>query len=354
MLTYAKYPYLADLPGYLTRAFGYQVTVRDLADDPRVLERARRIVRWAIEVGEVGLPEVSAEEEVASFYLASAIVATAGSTRLAEIFAEAEARRSRKLLDTEDKESLLAIAKAMGLRAFPAEVRVPWVIRQGKVLYRSLGYSVNVADYLKVTSGVSDPRWYLVNSMVKKGRVFLDDRGFRDFLSLAAYRRVRQIVASVQKDEALRAFAEDVLRVLEAKAAKIPVSKGLDAGTFPPCMKELSQNPSSKGDKGLYAYVSFLASTGTPLEVISSELSRTLVVPENKARMLVEALLKAGLGSRYKPYTCEVMKREGLCPFNCETRTPLEAYRRLTRSSSAGSQGGRGAERASQASPIRS
>ncbi|MGC9210129.1 MAG: hypothetical protein ACP5FT_02540 [Acidilobus sp.] len=354
MLTYAKYPYLADLPGYLTRTLGYQVTVKDLVEDKRVLERARRMIREAVEKAEIGPPEGSVEEEVASFYLASAIVASADSTRLTEVFAEAEARRSRKFLDDEDKETLIAIARTLGLKASTTDVRIPWVVRAGRVLYKTYGFSVGLADYLRVTAGLNDPRWFLVNSMVKGGLVYLDDKGFRDYLSLAVYRRVRQMVSSAPKDEALRVFAEDALRALEAKAAKIPISHKLNVELFPPCMRELAQSPASKGDKGLYAYLSFLASIGVPIEVIASELSKGLRAPEDRSKALAAALLRAGLGSKYKPYTCEVMKSEGLCPADCGARTPLEAYKRAVRRSSAGSQGPREAEKASQASPIRS
>ncbi len=352
MLTYAKYPYLAELPGYLNKAYGYQVTLRDLAEDPRLLERARRRVREAVESGEVGPPEGSAEEEVSSFYLALAIVAVSDSVRLAEAFARAEAMRALRLLESEDRDSLLSIAKVLGLRVSASDLRIPWVVRKDRVLYRSLPFAVNVADYLKVVSGSQDPRWYLVNSMVKGGLVYLDERGLREFLALAVSKRVRQLVASAPRDETLRAFAIDALRLLEAKESRIPIASGLDARLFPPCMRDLASAPTSKGDKGLYAYVSFLASIGAPIEAISSELARALGAPLQKARGLVEAMLKAGLGSRYRPYTCDVMRREGLCPADCGARTPIDAYRRLVRSSG-GSQGATEAQRASQASPIR-
>ncbi len=353
MLTYSKYPYLVDLPGYLSKVYGYQVTARDLLEDARVLEIARMRIREAVESGETPQPQGSAEEEVSSFYLAASIVAAADSLRLTEAFARAEARRALRFLEAEDRESLLSMAKALGLRASASDLRVPWVVRRGKVLYKSLQFSVNLADYLRVTSGAQDPRWRLVNSMVKGGQVYLDDREFREFLSLAVSRRVRQLIASMPRDESLRALASDALRLLEAKEARIPITPGLDVNLFPPCIRELASSPNAKGDKGLYAYLSFLASIGAPIEAITSELARGLGAHQDRARALTEALLKEGLGSRYRPYTCEVMKREGLCPVDCGARTPIEAYRRLVRQSRS-SRGVTGAERASQASPIRS
>lgn len=353
MLTYTKYPYLADFPGYLSKVYGYQVTVRDLLDDAGVLESARRRVREAVESGEAPPPQGSAEEEVSSFYLAASIVAAADSIRLTEAFAQAEARRARRLLEAEDRESLLSMAKAMGLRVSTSSLRVPWVVRRDKILYKTLQFSVNVADYLRVVSGVQEARWRLVNSMVKGGQVYLDEKGFRDFLSLAISRKVKQLVASMPREESLRALAVDALRLLEAKEARIPIAPGLNLDLFPPCMKELASSPVAKGDRGLYAYLSFLATIGTPSETIASELARALRAPQDKARALTEALLREGLGSRYRPYTCEFMKREGLCPADCGAKTPIEAYRRLVRSSR-GSQGATGVETASQASPIRS
>jgi len=123
----------------------------------------------------------------------------------------------------------------------------------------------------------------------------------------------------------------------------------LDVNLFPPCMKELALNPRSKGDRGLYAYLSFIASIGAPLEVLTSEISRALDVPSERAKAFAKALLASGLGTKYRPYTCDVMRQYGLCPVDCGSKTPLQAYRRLARSPP-GSRAETEAQRASPAS----
>jgi DNA primase large subunit len=349
LLTFAKYPYLAEFPGYLVKSYGYPVTLRDLAEDFRVVENARRRLREAIEKGEVSVTEASAEDEVSAFYLAAAIVSKSQSTRLAELLAEAESKRARKLLEDEDREALLAIARSLGLRASKADLKVPWTMRQGRTFYRTLSFSVSVADYLRVVAQLNDPRWSLVNSMVKGGLVYMDDGTFRDFLSLAIARRIKDIIRTIQGDDSLGPYVDEALRLLAAKEAKVPIASSLDVNLFPPCMKELAPNPRSKGDRGLYAYLSFIASIGAPLEVLTSEISRALEVPSERAKAFAKALLASGLGTKYRPYTCDVMRQYGLCPVDCGSKTPLQAYRRLARSP-LGSRAEAGAQRASPAS----
>jgi DNA primase large subunit len=330
MLTYARYPFIVDAKKYLSQAYGYQVTLRDLADDKRVSDIAKQRLYDAIEKGEVrAFDGITAEESVASFYLAAAAVASADSRRLEEIFSRAEAKRAGEFLKSEDVETLLALAKNMGIKVVRSQVKIPWIqLRDGRVSYKALDFAVPVTDYLKVVAPAPEARWSLVNSMVKAGLVYMDRDTLRDFLVLTAEKAVLKVVGAAKaEDYKPRLLAQEALRALSAKDAKISVAGGsLNFEAFPPCMARLRS--SAKTDEELYAYISFLAAIGAEEGIIAQEMARLLGVSQEVARKLTSGLLEAGLGSVYKPYNCKFMKDRGLCPVDCGASHPLLAYRR--------------------------
>ncbi len=329
MLTYSKYPFVVNYREYLSRVYGYQVTLSDLEGDNKVVELARRRLKDAIEKGEVEVFNAPAEDEVASFYLSLAAAAAAGSRRLLEIYAEAESKRALRLLRDEDDSGILELGKAMGLSVTRDIIKIPWIqARNGKVTYRLLSYSVSVSNYLRVVSPPPEPKWSLVNSMVRGGRVYMDSETLREFLALAVK---RLIIGSadklVKEDEPPRFLAEEALRLLNAKESKVMDSKGFSSDLFPPCIRQLQERLDKLSDEELYVYLSFLASIGLPPGTMALELSRARAVRLDVAERSIRALITAGLGTTYKPYSCKVMKDKGLCPAQCGLPHPILVYR---------------------------
>ncbi|ADL19429.1 DNA primase large subunit [Acidilobus saccharovorans 345-15] len=330
MLTYSKYPFIVDAKRYLSEAYGYQVSLKDLAEDQKVFELAKTRLLDAVREGKVRVFRgVNTEEEVASFYLAAAAAAAANSKRLEEMFSRSEARRAMEFLKGEDEETLLMLAKRLGVNVTLAHVKIPWSqLRNGKINYKLLRYAVPISDYLKIVVPVPHERWSLVNSMVKGGLVFIDEETLREFLSLASEKAIYKVIDAVRsEDYKPLLLTQEALIALNAKDSKVSVSQeGPNVEAFPPCMLKLKEK--AETDEEIYAYISFLASLGVDYKTIGDELARLLKLSPGAGEALARSLIEAGLGSTYKTYSCKFMKSKGLCPTDCGASHPLLAYRR--------------------------
>ena len=335
MLTYAKYPFVVDLRDYVTKVYGYEASLAELASDQALARLARARLEMAAKEGK--LPAAigsTTEESVLSFYLALAAASASGSRRLLEALANAEAERVRALLDTEDQDSLLALASALKVTARTSTTKVLIARgRDGRGIYKALPYAVKLKDYLRVVGGLNDPSWSLVNSMVDEGWVYLDEARFKDFLSIASRKAVLEIASRLAEEgAAVEDLAVDAARLVELKSTGLGPVGEVDESLLPPCMAELAKDPASKGDEGLYAYLSFLAAVGASSDTLARVLAAARRASSlEAARELVKALLKQGLGTTYAPYTCEAMRKRGLCVAQCGVRTPVQMFLRLRR-----------------------
>ena len=335
MLTYAKYPFIVDFKSYVQKVYGYEASLSELAADKTLAKLARTRLELAAK-GD-GLPAAispTTEEEVLSFYLALAAAAALKSRRLLDALADAEARRVRALLDGEDQDSLLALASALKVTARASTARILVArSRSGRAIYKALPYSVKLGDYLKIIAGLDDPSWSLVNSMVDAGWVYLDENRFKDLLSIASRKVILELASRLAEEgAAVESLAVDAARLVELKSAGLRPVEEIDESLLPPCMAELAKDPASKGDEGLYAYLSFLAAVGASADTLAKVLAAARRVDDlEAARALVEAMLKQGLGTTYAPYTCEAMRKRGLCVAQCGVRTPVQMFLKLRR-----------------------
>ncbi len=348
MLTYSKYPFAADYKQYVMRTYGVSVQLKELVKDTKLSEAARQRLLEAVTKGEVGAhEELTTEDQVLSFYIALASAAGSGSPRLLDRLARAEAARAARFLRSESSENLKVLASMLGVPAEDSNIKLNWAEgRGGKRYVKRLTYSTSLSGYLRVTANDPDPSWWLTNSMVLRGKVYMDDQRFREFLAKAAYKvildKARQLEAegaqiSYLAGDALRALASGQ-RTEEATAQGrgmmvAGAALSVERSALPPCMARLSEDPLSGGDRGLYAYLAFLAELGASSNELVNVLVSATHVEEDRARVMAMSLLSAGLGSMYRSYTCDVMKSLGLCPQDCGAKTPVQAYRRNLRRS---------------------
>jgi len=349
----AKYPFLPEAREYLS-AYGFTL---DQLTDPAyrpILERAvARVVR-AIEGGEAAEPwEVEDRvAELASFPLAVILVASAGDRFLARRFALAEAVVAQRLLQAEDDDFVLDVAR----RVFGIDVRREERV-VGGVQYR---FSMGLADYLRSASKFNDPSWKLVNRVVDAGRVMLEARELVRLLRDRVEERVMRLVEEAGR-ERLK-LPQQLLQEVERIKAMIPRRSVEEASikatakpeAWPPCMKEIYRRLTS-GESvshfANFAIASFLLNAGVKPEEVVSIYSQRSDFNERIARYQVEHIAgMRGSRTRYTPPSCEKMRTNGLCIEDGRlcgpVKNPLQYYRRrlrgLGRRAGSEGQGGEG------------
>lgn len=329
----AKYPFLAEAK----REFSSHGFTLESFSDPstwKIVNRARERILDALERGENVDPASASEDEItelASFPLAVILAGKTGDRFLQRRFALAEAARAQKMLTEEDPEFILKVAR----EEFGMDVR----------LEEPPHYSVGFTDYLKSASKFNDPAWKLVNRVVVRGRVLVDER---ELLRLLRDRVERYVLENVEKAEREELkLPEKLAEVIGEIKSQIPVRKVEEARikatarpeAWPPCMKAIySKLISGEGVSHFanFALASFLLNAGVPPDEVLSIYSQRSDFDERIARYQVEHI--AGLKGSRTRYTvpgCAKMKTHGLCVENGRlcggVRNPMTYYRRMLR-----------------------
>jgi len=327
-----RYPFIINVVEYVEKELGRRASVAVFLKDPWIAELARERLLEALRRGVA--PDHSGEtlhEELGSFVLALAAAKAAGP-RVLNRYVDAEAERAYKLIQRESMDSLVELARVLGLDVRVDSIKFPWMIDKssGKKLYRVLPLSVGLASYLKYASAIDDRELDVVNSFLLGGRVYLD-RGLLERLLRGVVRdRIRGLAEGISLDELVddpkfREAVEEASRVVERTL------KGVEwePSKFPPCVSKLiekakaTRSLKSLDDKEAYLLVSFLANL-TPSTGELEELLPNLGGSELRA---LYNLIRYAIEKKARIYTCRYIRLSGLCPKRCGGPTPLHAYR---------------------------
>jgi len=335
----AKYPFLPESREYLAK---HGLTIESFADPvySRIVERAKARILDAANYGDsIGPWNLSDDElvELASFPLSIVMVASIGDRRLARRFALAESSLAVKLLEEEDEEVVLKIAREV----FGMDVKVEKRIISG-IEY---DYSLGLKDYLRGALLFNKPEWKLVNRIVERGRVLVTSH---ELIRLMKDRIMDYVLELIDrawgKPPKLPNPLEDAVKELREKLPQnlIEIELGSELGgpeTWPPCMRAIRERllaGENISHFANFALASFLINIGMKPEEILSLYANRPDFDARIARYQVEHI--AGLrGSRTKYTTpsCSTMKTNGLCVRNGElcggVRNPLTYYRRAMR-----------------------
>lgn len=353
MIDAARYPFTVDLEEYVRRRYGpvsYSIVMlrRDVVE--RALERIRGAVRDA-RVSPGSNPDV----EVLAFYLGLLLVTLTGDRWAVSRYALAEAEKSYELLNGEDDEVIVSVAKSVGvdLQYDARGYRFAYAVTStGVTLYRVYHYALSFYQYARLARRLlGDPRWRTTNLPVVRGLVYLEKGQVVRLLKEAVMEYVEKLSAKFQElrgeklpDELVR-LVEEARRVVQEARPKpkvlrqggrirVKLPKGVVVEeAFPPCMADILER-ARRGEHlshhERFAIATFLLNLGVDVDRVVDVFRNMPDFNEKIARYQVEHL--AGLrGSmkKYRTYSCEKMKSLGLCKAECGTRNPIQAYYRI-------------------------
>ncbi len=346
---YCKYPYLISLKEYLSHFYSISLSVNDLVDIPGYLKGSIDRLRKAL-MNEHYKPSMDEGREVITFHLALILASLSDPWALRKL-ADYESKRTFNYLLNENDSMIAAIARKLGvgLELLTSEtnkcgyrVVIGEDPRSGMELVECYQFRVKIPTYLKLTSKLfTDPKWKLVNRLVRDGYVYLNKRDAARILEDA----VKEYIANIKLDadeisnpklgeaiQEIRRVIRDVRGFTSDEALKLREElKGeIREDLFPPCIKSI-MDVLLKGEHlthhQRFALATFLLNIGASVDYVLDLMKHTPDFNERIARYQVEHL--AGLrGSRkkYSAYSCEKMKTLGMCVAECGTKTPLQYY----------------------------
>ncbi len=345
-IDYAKYPYLADVRRFVEEHYPGLSFEIILEKDNRVLARAFERIEQAVSQARIGEPGTyTYVEEVLAYYASIILVSLSASRWLADRYALAEAERSYSYMVNEPPETLVSLARMLGVKARRSSRSIRlFRTRRGGYIVRMYPYAMHFSDYLRLSARLTgDPSWKLVNQPLLEGWVYIDRKArLARLLKEAVQARVREQIRLVEEvPPPLKPLADKVSEILakygrtfrrevffEAPGRVVPEA-------YPPCIAEIH----AKALRGehlshheRFAIATFLLNIGASVDEVVDVFRGMPDFKEKIARYQVEHLagLK-GAGTKYRVYSCEKMKSLGICRADCGTRTPLSAYYRNLR-----------------------
>ncbi len=282
------------------------LTLEDLAFDP-LLENARRLARErlirAIEGGTIHPDRTNPMNEVYAFVAAKLIASRVGRSMLSRL-ANYEAKRFMELSERLPTEKLIDLAKG----TFGFELRL------------EDGLWVDVVSYSNGCAGIGGPKWRLVNRVVRRGYVLVNERDLRRLISEYVKMRVME-TPRVELPEPLEEIAKEISDMFAKRMRKR--FKRPKKGDFPPCIKDLIsklRRGENLTHQARFALTSFLLNVGWSEEQVLDLFRSAPDFNERIASYQISHIARR----KYKAPSCETMKNWGLCPGDCGRRYMLE------------------------------
>ncbi len=282
------------------------LTLEDLAFDP-LLENARRLARErlirAIEGRTIHPDLTNPVNEVYAFVAAKLIASRVGRSMLSRL-ANYEAKRFMELSERLPTEKLVDLAR----ETFGFELRL------------DDGLWVDVVSYSNGCAGIGGPKWRLVNRVVRKGYVLVNERDLRRLISEYIKMRVME-TPRVELPDPLEEIAKEISDMFAKRMRKR--FKRPKKGDFPPCIKDLIsklRRGENLTHQARFALTSFLLNVGWSEEQVLDLFRSAPDFNERIASYQISHIARR----KYKAPSCETMKNWGLCPGDCGRRYMLE------------------------------
>lgn len=296
-IDFRKYPFLKSPEEELKRYAG-GVTLNDLlTSGSYYLEKAKERIDKILNDKELD-PYERIKDPVLVFYTTLYLVAALDSDLLKRKFLEKEVELIEKNLLNEDEETLLEIAKILGVDVNHEDIQIRHKENK-KILTIPFKFSMNFIKYIKITKEArrENDIFSLSSRILKDGKVFLT----KDETSKILSYKVKDIlydsinVSDVSIPEEIKRFAD------ELKGKKTP-----------PCITNLLKK-NEPNDIELSVLVTYFIDIGDEknAERFSKDLTKRL--REDKR-------------TKYIIYSCNKMKQLGLCVASCNVLNPLQLY----------------------------
>ena len=329
----AKYPFLKDAVGLVEVL---DVTLDDLLDPSygKVLDRAEDRVSQAILTGETDSRLEDPPTELLSYAVANMFVTVLGEDFLSRRYALSEALRAEEILREEREPRVAKMART----EFEWTLNLVSESLDGRIY----NFGLHFGDYLRNAAVFREPKWKLVNRMMKDGYVLLTQREAIRLLKEEIQRRIFSFVsvpAKINLPEPLRERTNRLAKVLSENRASItgedlPSEVVMEA--LPPCISTAFEGliaGKRLGHMERFALTSFLINVGMEIDDIVKVFVSVTDFDEEFTRYQIEHIAGLrGSRTRYTPPTCSTLRTHGVCvnPDRIcgRIKHPLSYYRR--------------------------
>lgn len=332
----AKYPFTKEAIEYV-RELNLKIDELASSEYVEIINRAEQRVEEALINRVVNWKETPMYEiELLSFPVAIIFAATIGDDFLKRRYALAEATRADGLLQLEEEDKLVEIAKAS----------FNWTIKKVPTKINNVyNYSLNFMDYLRNAPSFQDDKWKLVNRTVINGEVFLKKDELARLIREEVQKYVQRTIEyspKVQLPPLLIQRIERINQILTKQRESIQretLPQETVSAAFPPCVKRLYDSLLAGqhiSHVGRFTLTSFLLNVGMDSEELLKVYTSVSDFSEKLTRYQVEHIAgKKGSGTKYTPPRCDTLRTHGLCPgpddLCMKVKHPLSYYRRKIR-----------------------
>jgi len=314
-------PYLVSIEAFASKRLG-GVPVRVLLSDPDVIEAGKRLARSIIKDGSLNL-DMEPSLAIPGFHAVLAAAARANNTLLIKTIADAVRRDALAFFSRFEQEKLPILSKRLGINISVSDLSIPWLVENGRIIYKKLEYSIGLPDFLSIAARSNNELLHLSNSFLLAGRVYLDKPRLVLLLAEASYWRVFRLVEDYSEKysdiEMLDQIAEEAGRALSSRSSR-PVREDW----LPDCIRRLLTDASSRGLNREEAYVllSFFASLNADPYSVADILVKYKAAPPSAALNIGDVLREM---RGYTPYKCDSDAGRRVCP-ECRKSGLLEEY----------------------------
>ena len=307
----AMYPFLPEASQYLK---DNGINLDDIVNSgayAQARDAGRRRVMEALVDGQINehafTNDLEIMVELLSYIVARIIVSCVGQDQLLlERYSLAEAQLVQGRLEKEGLDFTIDIANILGLDVVRLNAEV---------------VSVHFTDYLKNSSQMRSQEWKLVNQVMDKGRVELNQKRLARLLQNAVKSNIQEELPLPVNDAIIEAFepAIDLVKIeIEKRKAQFEKESygKVSFLRLPPCMKEIL-DMGKKGQNiphvGRFGITAFLHTIGMSNEEILAVFSSSPDFKADLARYQIDHITGKSSGIEYLPPECATMKTQGVC-----------------------------------------
>jgi DNA primase large subunit len=321
----AKYPFLPQAQNYIKQL---NLTIQELTETPQIIKHAEHRVTQSFQPTALSARKTP-EIEIASFPVATMMVAAINDNYLRKRFALHEAKRMYEHLKLEQPRTILEIAQLFqwDIQTTPHTIVYP--------------YTLHFTHYLRNTTSLQHAQWKLINRQLDHGHVPIThheatrllQEEIRKHIEAKLNTKVTHLPPEIQSTvERLKNQFTAQKPTLQHE--DIPQTVNVDA--FPPCIKTLYDNLSTGhhlSHIGRFTLTTFLVNIGMPTDAILDLYRNLTDFNERLTRYQVEHIAgERGSRTRYKPPRCATLRTHGVCISPDETCRkawhPLRYYKR--------------------------
>ncbi len=272
MLDEYKYPFVKTAEAELKRVYGPSIGFYDiLTSDNDLIQEAKERINETVRLGKAK-PYLNLRNPVLLFYTSLLVLAVINEADITSKYIQAEVEMFSKLMEKETESDLLSLSNVLGFKASYCD---PLRYHQDKTVI-TLSLCSDLISYVRASKGTEAK---LSRQILLNGKVYFTKR------ALVAILRKK---LKVKIGETLRPLRISLPKTLE------DMIKGVSP-TLPPCIKRIRER---------------------------SEMN------EEERRILDAYLVDVGETTRSSKnvivYSCEIMKKKGLCVAECGVKNPLQ------------------------------